>query len=248
VNRALTWMLLILLSCSFAIHVAGCSILGASIGAIADARRPRTKLVPTGRVVKFYPGDKLVLFLKDSTRVEGIYAGPDRLSDSNYVGRYQRWRAASPENGEFPLIGERIRVGESGITSADDGKFVGFVHRGLEIDRRGSKRVRLFEDHHWLLRSDGHRIDLARVSKQALAGELPVITALRVRSAESTRTVPLNDVGLVYGPTHPQGARMGFVIGLTVDAAVAVAIMAFASSYQGPFAGASGCSYTPSTY
>ena len=247
-RRASIWMLLIVFSSSFAIQITSCSIIGVTAGAIADARRPKTQIVPTGRVVKFYPGDKLILFLKDSTRVQGVYAGPDRLTDSEYVSRYERWRAASAENGEFPMIGERIRIGGSGITSADDGVFVGFVHRGIEIAHGSRTRVRLFADNHRLVRSDGRRIDLDRAGKQALAGELPLITALRVRSGENVRVVPLDEVALVYGPTHPQGARTGLVIGLSADVIVAAAVVAAAASYKGPFEGASGCSYTPTSY
>lgn len=231
-SRSSAFGLIALLGATFSIHVTGCSLVGLAGGALWDARRPRIALVPTGRVEKFHRGDRLVLILADSSRVAGVYRGAAELDRGDYRRRYAAWRAAEPRASVLPEIGERVRRSRWG-----SGSVVGFVHRGVLIERRGETRVVPVTPEGTLTRADGAEVELAAIDRMMTEGVVPLLTALRIDTGAGEERVPLDRVVMVQAPTHPHGARTGFLIGLVADAIV---VGSFASSYRGAFDG-SGC-------
>lgn len=247
-SRAQGWAAIAALGAAFTFHVtiSGCSVLGLVSGSIWDAiHRKGQRLIPPARVMRFYRGDAMVLILEDSTRVECVYEGSARLPAEEYERRYTEWRRSDPRAADFPMIGERVSIGERGsVTSVGTGSFRGFAHGGILLERKGRLRVVSDLERGFVTRSDGTTTGLRQVRELAVAGVLPLVTALRVRTQEGERVVPVDEVALVQAPDHPHGARNGFVIGLVADVVVVAVV---ASSLQSAFDNSGGCepTYTP---
>jgi hypothetical protein len=240
--------LLALGSC-LSVHLSGCSLIGLAGGAIVDARRPDTTLMPTGRMHAFRVGDSLTLVLRDTTRISGRYAGVSRMSDEVYRARWARLRE---ERGGPPLPrpGAYVRVVRSGrdLASGGGGEFLAFTLDAIEIrDRRGAVKalpLRAVDEIRW---DDGRaRLSHGDLEQLRLAGGLPLAASITIDADGTAVTVPLDDVAWVWGPTMKDAARKGFVLGLAADAVIVATAIAVAASYRGPFEG-SNCEASPGT-
>jgi hypothetical protein len=239
VRRVRSWSIIAFLGSLFTFHVTGCSLIGLTGGAILDSRHRAPRALVPGRVERFYPGDAMVLTLKDGTRVEGVYEGPARIPAEEYARLYRAWREGSKHASDLPEIGEQVSAPIVG-----EGRFIGFVQSGIEVAWKKKAVMGRFRENGWLTRSNGRRIHLADLRKMAETGELPILTVMRIRGGEETREVPLNDVAIVRAPGHPYAAKTGFFLGLFADAA----IVAAAATYESPHIDASGCAYYPEPY
>jgi hypothetical protein len=240
--------LLALGSC-LSVHVSGCSLIGLAGGAIIDARRPATMLVPTGKMHAFREGDSLLLVLRDTSRIAGRYAGVSRMSDEVYRERYGRIRG---ERGAaaLPVPGANVTVVLSrwDLASGGQKEFLAFVIDAIEIrDRRGEVKalpIREVQEIRW---DEGRaRLSRAELERLRLEGALPIAASITIDADGGAVTVPLDDVAWVWGPTMKDAARKGFVLGLAADAIIVATAIAAAASYRGPIEG-SNCEASPGT-
>ena len=54
---------------------AGCSVVGFTVGTLADLRRPRERVVPPASMPSLHRGARLSIVMRDSSRVEGRFTG-----------------------------------------------------------------------------------------------------------------------------------------------------------------------------
>lgn len=208
----------------FSVHVNGCSIAGALIGAGIDAGNlDKPRLVPTHELARFKPGDMLVLHLRDSTQVGGRYVGPVRFTHEDYRVRYEAWRDSSPAAADLPALGQAVQVHIGRRTpSAGRGELAAFTHNGVEIGRGLNllhySRISALEV------IGGVEIPGQRLLDLRLAGHLPVVTAISMETEGGEQAIPLDDVVLVTGPTHTNVQHALFAVGLIVDALVVVGL------------------------
>ncbi len=232
------------------VPTSGCSLIGLAGGAVIDASRPATVLTPTGKLYAFRRGDPLVLRLRDSSVVTGRYAGYERIDATAYRSRFAAFRAAHP-GPALPAPGARVDVDRSGtiLGGRRSGELVGFLLDAVEIRRENGRTMTLPYRNVERVCWEGGDACLSRrdIIQLRLRGELPLAQSITLDSAGVRAEVPLDDVAFVEGPPLRDAARKGFMLGLTADALIVVAVIAVASSYQGPFDGAD-CDASPGLY
>jgi hypothetical protein len=236
------------LSLAISVHTTGCSLIGLTGGAIIDARTPRNRLVPTGKIHAFSRGDSLRLYLADSSEVAGRYVGSERMSDSRYRDRFARMQERSGA-ADLPTPGATVQVIQPGMGLVGGGssELLAFLHDGIEVsDRRGRVRVvpfRKIHEIHW----DGKRLKHKDLAALRLAGAVPLPEQMILEADTGAVVVPLDDIEMVWGPSLRGAARRGFVLGLAADAVVVVTVVAIAASSQ-PFSGGTSCDASPGLY
>ena len=226
-NRRRGWIALAGLGAFFAVHIEGCSLIGLTTGAAIDANTPRFQQVSASELVRVSPGSRVTLLLHDSTRVRGVYRGATRIADDDYRIVYDAWRAHHPRGASFPEIGEPVELKPGG-----KGAFRAFVAEGVEIQSRRLGATSLDRDG-WLVRRDGSRLDLLEARDLALAGELPIATALRIETDQGERRIALDRVALVDAHTVRHAALSGFLVGLAADAMVVTVVRSSAPHGDG---------------
>lgn len=228
-NRRRGWIAIAGLGAIFAVHVNGCSLMGLATGAMIDAKAPRLQQIRASELVRVSPGSRVTILLDDSTFVRGTYRGSTRLADDAYRVIYEIWRATHPRGPSFPEIGEPVELNPGG-----KGAFGGFVAEGVELEsRRWGSTATPFDRDGWLERRDGSRLDLWEVRDLALAGDLPIATALRIETEGGERRIALDRVALIAASTSRHAARTGFLVGLAADAMIVAMAAGIASQSQG---------------
>jgi hypothetical protein len=218
VARRRGWIAIAGLGGIFAVNVNGCSLIGLGVGTAIDTRASLHEQLRGGEMVRVPAGSRVVLLLDDSTRVRGVYLGSERITDQEYRPVYGAWRANHPRAAGFPEIGESIQVTDGG-----KGVFRAFVAEGVEFQSWRLRPVP-FDRDGWLVRSDGSRLHLYDVRDLALAGELPIATALRIDTDRGERRIAVDRVALVETPSSGRAALAGFLVGLAADAMIVIAI------------------------
>lgn len=203
------------LGASFAIHIGGCSLIGVGMGTNADAHKPPIERLQPG-LMRIDPGARITVLLDDSTQAAGVYRGPQRMPDAEYRALYDAWRAVYSRGASFPAIGERVEQSWGGR-----GEFVAFSAEGIEIrPGRWDPEVTGLDRLGWIVRPSGERLDLREARDLAIAGDLPMATALRLQTRSGERVVPIHRVALVEVVNNRHAARNGFIAGLVVDAII----------------------------
>ena len=189
----------------------GCVAVAAMLGIIAAAR-PAGAVEPGewGLVkLRFFPGDSVILTLKDSTRVAGEFQGLAKTSPEAYGPRYERWRSTAPQATHMPAMGAQVELVGFGMSNFARGSFWGFSQEAVEIQKKrdapiGSVEFARFT--HLVVPGKGQvrRQQLERWSK---AGELPRVTELRLQTADGPRTIPLDDVAAAQAPGFAPAPR-----------------------------------------
>lgn len=210
-SRRLSMLGIIALSLLLAIQVSGCTVIGFAVGEAADRKAKERQRYRMGDLARIERGSKVQLLMDDSTRVAGKYLGALRQEESAYRPRYEAWRAQAARAATFPAWSERVVVDPGG-----QGPFMGFVLEGVLI-RSGTRGIHPVTSSGMLRREDGSALDLLDVQDLALAGELPLATALRVETDDGERQIAVDRVVQVDG-TGPQNAAIrGLVAGLAFD-------------------------------
>jgi hypothetical protein len=251
VRRVLGVLAIAAMCVPLTLHVSGCSLIGLAGGSIIDAGRPRHSFVPTGQVHTFHFGDSVRLQRRDSTVVEGRFAGSTRIPDAEYRDRFAMAQSR-PGAPALPPPGVPVQVRLRGAVpmSADRGELLAFVAAAVEFRDRSGRTVSVPFSQLRELQWDGgrERLTLEDLARLRLEGALPLASNLLVESDTGTVVVPVDDVAWLWGPTPRGAARKGFVLGLVADVVVVGVVAAIASSYRGPFEGAGGCDASPSVY
>jgi hypothetical protein len=123
---------------------------------------------------------------------------------------------AIPRGASFPEIGETVRLRPGG-----KGAFRAFVAQGVELQSRRLGTV-VAKPGAWLERRDGSKLDMSEVYELAVAGDLPMATALRIETDRGDDTISVERVALIHAPTVRHAARNMFLAGLAVDAMILV--------------------------
>lgn len=217
-NRHRSWIAIVALGAIFAVHVNSCSLINLAVGWRIDARRPRYEELRASELVRVSPGEQITLLLDDSTRVSGAYLGSAHIADAEYRVTYDAWRGRHLRGPAFPEIGELVQLKLGG-----KGAFNAFVAEGVELQSRRFGRS-TYERKGWMLRHDGSKLDMIEVRDLSLSGELPMATALRMRTDAGERSIPVNRIAMIGATPARHAAMKGFLVGLAADVLVIAAI------------------------
>ena len=97
--------------------------------------------------------------------------------------------------------------------------FRAFVAEGIETDNWRDVPTG-YDRGGWLARRDGSRLDLLEVREIALAGDLPIATALRVKTDLGELRIAVDSVKMIDASTVRHAALNGFIVGLAADAII----------------------------
>ena len=237
--RRRAWFALFALAAFFAVNINGCTLIGLTAGAISDARGARYRELRGAEMVRIPPGSRVSIHLRDSTLLQGVYRGSVRIDADAYQLTYAAWRQRHARGASFPEIDEPIELDPGG-----KGSFVAFVAEGIEM-RAPRMGVTVVDAHGVLVRSDGARLDLIDARDMALAGELPIATALLLRTREGDERVAVDRVERIDAVIRRRGAVHGMLVGLAAD----VIIIAIVRTHRsGPAPSSPDCDPPPLTY
>lgn len=238
-NRRFGWLALGALSAFFAVSLHGCTIIGLTAGAISDSRTPRYRELRGSEMVRVPPGSQVTVRLRDSTRLIGVYRGAVRIADEAYQPAYAAWRERHPRGDAFPEVDEPIAFDPGG-----SGSFRAFVATGIEVQVPGVG-LTVVDPHGILVRRNGARLDLFDARDMALAGELPIATALLVRTSQGEKRIPVDRVQKIDAVVSRRGAVNGMLVGLAADVIIIAIIRTHRS---GPAPSGPECDWQPYSY
>lgn len=217
----------------------GCTAIGLAVGGhsdrAADRRRAaRYETANRDRLSELSLGTPVTLVLDDSTRVSGRYWGGRSAPDSTYEKRYGVWRNSFPDSLRPPALGEEITLHLH--ERLRTGIFRGFNYGHLLLEAGGDTIAVTLDDIVQLTDIASRPSPLKVFSEEVVAGRFPAVprnpsfAQFEIRAAGVSRMVEFDRVAYVaYSESdtgkHHRGRVMGFLLGFTVDLAVAAVVL-----------------------
>lgn len=230
--RSVSYAALVALCLVCTVHLSGCSLIGFGIGSAIDAKNTHM-IVPPGNAVTVAPGAVLAVELDDGTTARGKYDGVERQKASEYAPRFTSWREGVVSGFWVPAIGDSV-VLETRAGQKLPARFLGFSYRAIDVETAGDPTPHPlpFETLSRVTAATGEFAQADTLAARDAEGKLPVCTLLRLRRSREVRTVPLDAVRTVQLEGHG-AARKGLLIGLGLDAAAVVLVVAIAAAVAG---------------
>jgi len=217
-----------------ALALNGCSMIGLTIGASADASKPNQKAVPGSQVMTIAPGTRITIILKDGSWLSGKYFGLKPIPSEQYAAIYSQEREQKLEGILLPALGESIHIGESVLglymnyEKKLEGTFEGLGHDRIFIKRKGRAEVfgaRLST----VAKIASDRDDVISgetIQRLIIKGKIPVLTMVVVIEGKAGKTlVTMDNVSQIEIPVQKSGALTGFFVGAVFDAAFVIALI-----------------------
>jgi len=229
VNAARSRTLLAATSALLVLPLAGCSLIGYTIGSEMESNPRRMRPATAAEVATTRKGDTVILTMKDGTRLLARYDGLYPWPDSAYAARYAAWRAAARLDFRPPRLGEQVHVhgwawpSEWGPLDAR-GEFLGFAPGRLHVERRGKALAADLPMLGTLTGEDGRAI---RGEQLLAVTDLPLQAVAILTEEGVPRRVDLYGdslAGAQLGPPRGSARKTGFFAGLVIDVAAVVMI------------------------
>lgn len=211
--------------------IAGCTIIGLSIGAISDASKPKQVTLPGMSAETVKPGVTVELTLKDGSRRSGKFVGIKHVPVENYEQAYNRSREQRPAGVLLPALGERITVVIRSSTAKEPEKFWqtdfhGFDHDVVRMNTKVGK-----ERQGWALSSvskiidaQNHEIAGETILNLLAAGQIPVLAVpvMILQKAKESTTVAVDQIQQIQITNKRNGTLTGFLVGAGIDATILI--------------------------
>jgi len=196
---------LALLSATVALWVSAYAADRSAIAAAAPTAETGETAAASSKLSRFLPGDSLALILRDSTRVSGVFLDLGRIPLEEYRSRYDDWRRNSSDGAVLPEIDTSIELGK-GIMGSGKLYFSGLGYEGLAVRKRGRPTYTVSYDRFSYMYVTGRRsIDSRRLQTISRNPGTPLLTTVKVRVADDTVAVRLDDV-LAVQSNAPAGS------------------------------------------
>ena len=235
-RRPLLYALVGLPGAVMSVHLSGCSLIGYSIGANADSK-------PAARIVQVPKDSRILLRLRNGGVLRGRLIEVGVQPTERYEARYREWLGAK-RRVALAQIGDSVSVGVGG--SVVQGVFagVGVDFLAVQGDSTGLRHVPL-DDIRTVAWNGSQAMEGSRLTAWVRQGKVPAMTMLTLSTASGTMTVTTDEIAFIR--YSAMGRGVGFLVGLTVDAAlVATAAAADPISFS-PFESSGGCQSSGST-
>jgi hypothetical protein len=221
----LIWVVMSIVMASLLTVSMGCSIIGLSMGAAKDSRKPHG-LIDVWDIAVLEKGVPIRITQSDGNLVAGKYAGIGEVKRSEYQEYYVQSKADSPDLDFLPDLGDTVTVfGESGAETRAE--FYGFYSThvgetwisyisGRPLDNRASGNIELGTID-TLKDEQGKVIDITRLTQLIIDRTVPISTAITVRIGDDTYFAPLARIDKIEILSKKTGTLTGFVSGLAID-------------------------------
>jgi hypothetical protein len=151
-----------------------------------------TKELPDGS--SFDKGDQVTVLTKNGSSTSGMFLGLESVSEQEYANQFFH---SVPLNSQVPEIGEAIRISTS--ISPDkiwEGKFVGFDYKNLwvKFSENTNPQPIYITNVFGLADSRGHSMYRMNLRQMFVDGDLPLMTALTIKTTNGIVYVPINTV------------------------------------------------------
>jgi hypothetical protein len=211
----------------------GCCILGFTVGAISDAKKPDSEAIPGWEVSTIKPGTKIGISLRDGTEISGKFRSLEQTSTAEYTSRYEEIRGQQPDGLILPTIGDTITV----ISKSGDqfvGEFCGFDYEVMCI--RLPRMTEPIKGNLDLVSSiidrRGNVVEMGTIRKLTSEGEIPFLSEIVLQSEGWSYwselgevRIPLDKIYQIQVPVKKRGALTGLLVGAAVDVIV-IAVVA----------------------
>lgn len=235
-------LLVALVTAALVLPMNGCTLIGYSIGSMADAKKPPKKEVPGWGWREIKHGEQLTVIRMSGLVDSGRFVALQEQEPSEYAARIAERAESNPG---FAYPGDTITI-RSLKGDSMTGTLVGYDQRyGYDPSAPAGKRaageggpaylsgVVVFQSENV---EKPRRIDcrliaeMRRTDGQATSGDsllraissrrLPCLSSIIVQKTAATVTIPVDEIEQLWAKNHPRGKTTGLVIGATIDLAI----------------------------
>lgn len=201
--------------------VSGCSIIGLSVGALADADNPDRADYPADKFNQIKPGKKIEIVLRSDDTLKGEFKGIDQMSELEYESFFNEFINESNEIHTVPAPGDTITILDF---SGDEFTYVLTGYNG------GYLSVRRMEDQRAIEFLTGKISKIyfgnvettsgSEIDRLILERKLPVFQTLVLDSDGERVTIPLDSIARVTRIGSNKRKWIGLALGLAIDLAM----------------------------
>jgi hypothetical protein len=227
-------IVIMVVSC-IALHATGCTVVGFTLGVVADKNRPNYDTLHAWQVEELGGEDSVAITCDSDTIVAGSYLGLEKTSSEQYKAAYAAWQMTDSAGLLFPSLDDTVAVERTSPLRANiGGTLFGFdpgvicVQVESDIERVGVEGVRNVTS------SRGKVIPGETLRNWLSRGRIPFMSALRVRVGADTLRVPLCEVSEIQKTNPKNQAWKGLLAGVAFDVLIFAGL---SSSLSGGFAG-----------
>lgn len=244
------WALQLFVLSLIVVQSNGCSVIGYTIGAIDDARKPDTSYVPAWNVKIIQPGSQIRVVLKDGDEVIGKYAGLRRVAKEKYAKRYTKFREEKEGEVFLPALGDRITTTMKSGRQAER-EFLGFDYQyvGMELEERIASKLAasapiisvrqvgdttsgaiFLKNIERIVDSDGNVTEGKALARLASEGQIPFLSGILIMKGLVPTQVSMENVRQIEVLNKKDAKRKGLLIGLGLDCAAGIIFLIIVSS------------------
>jgi len=220
------------------LHTTGCSVIGLATGAIIDGAKPDTTITESNYHRSLRTNRAITVVLDDGSRLNGEYEGVVSLGEGAYSARFE---GSSLSPADSPRPGDEIRVLRD-LGGEVRGIFLGYDLAPMRAAvMPGSKHVRgipvicrLMESEHEestqihlsvvraMIGPRDTDYDMTLIRERAASNDLPLLSALSVRTNSVVETIPIDEIAATEQPTSKKAKWVLLGVGAGIDATLAI--------------------------
>lgn len=235
--------------------ISSCSVIGYTMGAIDDARKPDTSYVPSWNVKIIQPGSQIRVVLNDGDEVIGKYAGLRLVAKEKYAKRYAKYREEKEGEVFLPALGDRITITMKSGRQAER-EFLGFDYQyvGMELKENIASKLAasapivsvrevgdtasgalFLKNIEKIVDSDGSVTEAKTLARLASEGQIPFLSGILIMKGLVATQVPADKVRQIQVANKKDAKSKGLRTGLALDVAAGIVVLIILSSVDIPF-------------
>jgi hypothetical protein len=208
-----------------ALHAAGCTVVGFTLGVVADKGRPDYDTLHVWQVAELGEGDSVSISCDRNPSVKGVYLGADKTPYEQYKTTYAAWKMDDSAGQLLPSLDDTVVVERTSPLRRDVvGTLLGFdpgvicVLNDNDIEMVGVGDVRK-------LSSYQRKVISGETLKKLLGhGQVPFMSRLCVDVGADTLRLPLYEVSEIQKTNVKNQSWKGLLAGVAADVLIFVGL------------------------